>query len=150
MGKLLALAIIAVITWYVLTQGLPWLKTELGAGPTGGDEAGESEFCIAQASAASDSVADELVPAARPPIDSAIWGTVLLRVAGDLAAAERACACPTAACGKALDAVMELRAVYDGIDNIARGNPMGMSNPARNQERANELLNEARQLARSG
>ena len=150
LGRLLAVAILAVIIYYALTQGLPWLKTAMDSGGGASAEGDESAFCISRAGAASDSVTDELIPNARPPVDSAVWGTVLVRVAGALAEAERACACPTEACAKGSDAVYELRAMFDEFDDIARGNPMGIGNPARRQERVYELLNEARALARAG
>ena len=149
LGKLLALAIIAAIAYFALTQGVPWIKKEMGAGPKSGDDASESAFCIDQATAAAAAISDELLPAARPPVDSAVWGTVLVRVTGDLAAAERACACPTAACGQAFMAIQELRSVYDQLNDVVRGSPMGIGNPARSQERAYQLLDEARDLARA-
>jgi len=149
MSRLLGLAIIAVIIYFALTQGLPWLKTAMGSGAGSSAEDSESSYCVAEANAASDAISDELIPNARPPVDAGVWGTALVRVAGALAAAENACSCPTAACAKGSDAVYELRAMFDEFDDIARGNPMGIGNPARRQERVYELLNEARALARS-
>ena len=149
MSRLLGLAIIVVIIYFALTQGMPWLKTAMGSGAGGSAEDSESSYCVAEANAASDAISDELIPNARPPVDAGVWGTALVRVAGALAAAENACSCPTAACAKGSDAVYELRAMFDEFDDIARGNPMGIGNPARRQERVYELLNEARALARS-
>jgi hypothetical protein len=148
MGRLLAVAIVAVIIYIALTQGMPWLQTAMGSGG-GSSEGGESVFCISQASAASDAITDELIPHARPPVDAGVWGTALVRVGRALAAAENACSCPTAACNKGTDAVYELRTMFDEFDDYARGNPMGIANPARRQERVYELLNQARDLARS-
>jgi hypothetical protein len=149
MSRLLGLAIIAVIIYFVLTQGMPWLQTAMGSGGGGGDADDGSAFCISQANAASDAISDELIPNARPPVDSSVWGTALVRVGRALAAAENACSCSTAACAKGTDAVHELRAMFDEFDDIARGNPMGIGNPARRQEQVYALLNEARDLARS-
>ena len=148
-GRLIALAILAAIVYYAVTQGMPWLQTAMGAKGGGSGEGSESADCIAQANDASDAIADELIPNARPPVDSGVWGTVLVRVAGALAAADNACSCPTAACAKGADAVYELRTMFDEFDDIARGNPMGIGNPARRQERVYDLLDEARALARS-
>ena len=74
---------------------------------------------------------------------------MLLRVGGALAAAENACSCSTEACAKGTDAVYELRTMFDEFNDIAHGNPMGIGNPARRQERVFALLNQARGLARS-
>ncbi len=150
MSRLLGLAVIAAIIYFALTQGMPWLKTAMGSGGGGGTAGGsDSSYCVGEANAASDAISDELIPNARPPVDSGVWGTAVVRVAGALAAAENAWSCPTAACGKGYDAVHELRTMFDEFDDIARGNPMGIGNPARRQERVYELLNEARALARS-
>ena len=140
----------SLIGYYVLTQGLPWLETAMGSkGGGSAAEGSESAFCISQADAASDAVAGELIPNARPPVDSGVWGTALVRVAGALAAAENACSCPTEACATATDAVYELRTMFDELDDIARGNPMGIGNPARRQERVYDLLDQARAEARA-
>lgn len=149
LGRLIALAILAGIIYFALTQGMPWLQTAMGS--KGGSEAagGDSAFCVSQAEAASDAIAGELIPNARPPVDSGVWGTALVRVGGALAAAENACSCATAACAKGSEAVYELRTMFDELDDIARGNPLGIGNPARRSERVYELLDEARGLARS-
>ena len=149
--RLLVIAIIAIAIYYIVTAGLPWLKDQMGAAGGGGGAAGDSEsfHCISQADAASETIADEVVPNARPPVDSAVWGTALMRGGGALGRAETACSCSTAACAKGYDAVMELRAMFDELDDMARGNPMGFGNPARRQERVYDLLDEARSLARA-
>lgn len=149
MSRLLGLAIIAVLIYFALTQGMPWLKTAMGSGGGGEGGGGDSSYCVAQANAANDAISNELIPNARPPVDSGVWGNALLRVAGKLAAAENACSCPTGACAKGTDAIYEMRTMFDEFDDIAHGNPMGISNPARRQERVFELLNQARDLARS-
>lgn len=149
MSRLLGLAIIAVLIYFALTQGMPWLKTAMGSGGPGSAGGSDSSYCVEQANAASDAITGEMIPNARPPVDSGVWGNVLMRVGGALAAAENACSCPTPACDKGTDAVYELRTMFDEFNDIARGNPMGIGNPARRQERVYELLNKARDLARS-
>ena len=148
MSKLLGVAIIAVIIYFALTQGMPWLETAMGTGG-GSGEGGESAFCISEASAAADTIAEELVPAARPPVDAGTWGSALVRGGRVLARAEDACSCPTAACAKGYEAVQELRGLYDELDDMARGNPMGFGNPARRTETVYQLLDQARAMARS-
>ena len=142
-------AVLAVLIYFAVTQGLPWLKTAMGSGSTGVALDGGSAYCIDQASAASDTIADELVANARPPVDASLWSLAVMRAGSALGAAENACSCPTAACNKGLRAVDELRVLFDDLDQIARGNPLGVGNPARRQERVYELLNEARSMARS-
>ena len=149
--RLLALAILAVAAYFVITAGLPWLQARTGSAGGGADGGGGSDsfLCIDQASAASDTIAGEVVPNARPPVDSGLWGTALVRAAGALARAEEACTCPSAACASGYEAVAELRAMFDELDDIARGNPAGFGNPARRQERVYDLLDEARARARA-
>lgn len=150
LARLLALAILAIVAYYALTQGVPWLKQEMAGQAEVGPDASESELCVFQASTAAEAVGDELLPNARPPVDTTTWGSLLVRVAGSLATAENACACPTAACASASDAIRELRALFDQADEMARGNPMGIGNPARRMERAYELLDRARDQVGSG
>ncbi|MFQ5348936.1 MAG: hypothetical protein ACE5EG_00680 [Thermoanaerobaculia bacterium] len=149
MSRLLGLAILVLLIYFALTQGLPWLKTAMGSGGGGSAGDGPSADCVASAAAASDTVADEVIPNARPPVDAGVWGTVLVRAAGSLAAAENACACPTTACATATEAIYELRSLYDELDDMARGNPAGFGNPARRMERVYDLLNRARAQAAS-
>jgi hypothetical protein len=147
LGRLLALAILAVAIYYGVTMGMPWLETAMGS--TGSAAGSESSTCVAEAGAAGETITGELVANARPPVDPATWGVALTRGARALAAAENACSCPTAACARGYAAVQELRTMFDEVDDIARGNPMGIGNPARRAERVYELLDEARALARS-
>ncbi len=149
LGRLLALAILAVAIYYAVTLGMPWLETAMGTGGGGSADGSESSTCVAEAGAAGDTITGELIANARPPVDPATWGVALTRGARALAAAENACSCPTAACAKGYDAVQELRTMFDEVDDIARGNPMGIGNPARRAERVYELLDQARGLARS-
>lgn len=150
LGRLLAIAILVLVGYYLVTQGLPWLQTAMGSGAGGSAaEGSESAACVAEAGAAGDTIADELIPNARPPVDSGVWGAALVRAGGALAAAENACSCPTAACASGLDAVYELRALFDELDDMARGNPAGFGNPARRMERVYDLLDQARAAARA-
>ena len=148
MSKLVGVAIIAVIIYLLLTQGMPWLQTAMGTGGPSG-EGSESAFCVSEANAAADTVSEELIPMARPPVDAGAWGTALMRGGRVLASAETACSCPTAACAKGYEAVQELRGLYDELDDMARGNPMGFGNPARRAETVYELLRQARAMASS-
>ncbi len=149
MSRLLGLAVLAVLIYFAVTQGLPWLKTAMGSNAGGLALDGGSAYCVDQVSAASDSISEGLIPHARPPVDPDLWSLAVMRAGSALAAAENACSCPTASCNKGWDAVAELRAMFDDLDQIARGNPMGIGNPARRQERVYRLLDEARELARA-
>ena len=149
MSKLLGVAIIAVIVYFALTRGMPWLETAMDKGAGVPGAGGDSIACVSEAGAAADTVVEELLPAARPPVDAGVWGSALTRGARVLAAAENACACSTPACAKGQEAVQELRGLYDELDDMARGNPLGFGNPARRSERVYELLDQARDLVRS-
>ncbi len=154
LGRLLALAILAIAAYYVITEGWPRLREHLEARGSftagSGAEADESRLCVAAASAARDTVTAELLPTARPPVDPAVWSTIAVRVAQALAEADRACFCTSLACAKSSEAVGELRRLFDMFDEMARGDAVGIANPATRLERVDGLLEEARLAAASG
>lgn len=149
MSRFVGLAVLVALVYFAVTQGRPWIESLMDGG--GGALAldGGSAFCISQASAANDEVTGTLMAHARPPVDPDVWSLGVMRAVGALNEAEKACTCATAACNKGWDAVAELRALFDDLDQIARGNPMGVGNPARRQERVYRLLDEARAMAGS-
>lgn len=151
MGRILSLAIVAFLIYIVLTQGLPWLKGQLGA-ESGGEASGgggEREYrCVETAWQANETLISQIRSFSRPPVDAEMWGVAFAEVMRDIGTAEVECGtCLTAACGKAGTAAAELRDLAMQFDGVVRGDASGWSNPARQQERINQLLDDARTLA---
>ncbi len=144
--RLIVVAVVLIALYYVATELLP----RGGGAPSGTVETDGSGQCVARAEAASQAVAGELVALARPPLDSAAWGPAVVRAGTVLSAADSACACPEPACARASEALDELRTLVAELEELARGDPRGLGNPARRQERVDRLLDEARALAAGG
>ncbi len=151
MQRILALAIVAFLIYVVLTQGLPWLKGQLGpeSAGQGGRAGGETEHrCVEAAWQANETLAGQIRSFSRPPVDAELWGISFAEVVREIGSAEIECgSCLTEACDKAGTAVAEIRELALQFDDAVRGDPTGWRNPARRQERINRLLNEARTLA---
>ena len=150
MGRILTLAIIAIVVYVAYTQGLPWLKEALSLEPSeevGGPGRGGGSRCVETAWRASEKLAGE-VRHARPPVDLDAWGISYQEISRAIGTAEIECSsCLAEACRKAQAAVSELRGLALQFDDMARGDRQGMGNPAHQMERIHRLLNEARALA---
>ena len=151
MGRILTLLIVAALAYFLYTQGLPWLETGLRSRPeeTAPEEQGAAEgACLAAARQARDLLGSEVRRFARPPIDEEMWSVSFQQIAAEIGGAETACGpCLSAACGRASEAVAELRSLALRIDEMLRGDLGGLSNPASGLERVDALLEDARAFA---
>lgn len=157
MSRFIQLAVVAVILYFGITQGLPWVQRQLGMESGSGfateDSAslkGDGGACVATARDASLAFGDEMRQFSRPPVDVSVWNESSRRLANLIDAAENACFCAAASCHKAASALSELRAVVDRFDEGFRGQRSVPLNTALDQRRINDLLDEAQALAREG
>lgn len=148
LNKLITLVIVLVIAYLAMTQALPWIQRRMGA--TAGDEpqgGGEAAECLFRTTDANESLSQAIRRFAQPPIDQEEWSTVVWEIEREIQSAAAACICPLEACLAASRALDEIRALLSNLDGMARGDSTGFSNPARQQERIFELLDEARAAA---
>jgi hypothetical protein len=145
-ARLVTLIAIIGIAYVLLTQGLPWFQTRLGTEPAGSDSAGDpaSERCVATATRASDTLSGEVVRFSSPPVDPAEWSAASWDIDNAIQEAELACTCFTEACQKAAEALDAMRQLYTQFNDMVRGTPTGWGNPAHDQERIYQLLDDAR------
>lgn len=146
LARLLTLIVIIGVGYVLLTQGLPWLQTRLGGQPAESGIAGDpaSERCVETATRASDTLSGQVVRFSSPPVDSAEWSTASWEIENAVQEAELACTCFTEACQKASEALDAMRQLYTQFDDMVSGTPSGWGNPAHDQERIFQLLDEAR------
>lgn len=148
LNRLITLAILLVIAYFVMTQALPWIQRRMsptaGDGPQGG---GEAAACLYQATDANESLSEAIRRLGRPPIDQEEWSSVVWEIEREIQSAAAACICPLEACAMASQALDEIRSLLANLDGMARGDSTGFSNPARQQERIFALLDEARAAA---
>ena len=149
-GRLVQLIVLGIVAYYGYTVGLPWAKERfnLRSEPTEEDRAAEEAFfCVSQGDRANDQLVSEVRQIIRPPVDQAVWSTVLIQVGGSISAAETACSCSGEACARVGEAMYELRQLLTLFDDMVGGRSQSFGNPAVRQERVDRLLNEARSLA---
>lgn len=144
------LLLVLIVGFFAITQGWPWLRDRLGGGsesvPAGNEEAGR---CVARAEAASQALADAIIRFQQPPADLEAWDSARSGAEDRISSAEEACACPAESCKRAETALSEIRDLAASADDMLRGGS-GFSNLATRQERIDELINGARNLARQG
>lgn len=152
MARLLKFAAIAIALIFVISQGLPWLKRQLGGSTAidlpGGEEDGG--ICVVLAMDANEMFADSIRTFSRPPIDLSAWGSAMASVEAAISEADLACACAEESCSKSSEAIAALRGLLSGFDSGFRGFSSVPLNGALEQKRINRLLDEASALARQG
>jgi hypothetical protein len=151
--RLILFLLLASAAWWVYTEGLPKLRQRvdhlgeplkpsvgMGASP-------EDVLCLQAARQALGAVSSKLGSVPPPPLDGDMWAQTLLSAGSEISEAESPCRCSTPACGKALDALNELEAAVNQIHGMISGSTSSYGNPANHLERAEQLLDEARDLA---
>lgn len=156
LGGIVKLLVVAVLLWFAVTEGWPWLKRELDRmghrSPAAEVEegAGEGTECVIAAGRASEALGETLRRFRTPPYDLGAWENATTALEDRIWTAESACGCALDSCGRASEALAELRDLVHSVDGVVRGDATAFRNPARQQERIDELLDQARDLARQG
>lgn len=153
MGRLVGLGVLAALLYLGFTQAKPWLEARfetlgLGDGAADGEMGldGEASRCLQFAEQANDTFAGLMRQFSRPPVRRQEWTSAFIAVSGEVSSAQAACACAEPVCAPAAEAMSELRELTLSFDGVARGSARGIGDPARRQERIEELLAEARRL----
>ena len=160
LGGLIKLAVIAAALYFAYTQILPLVQDNLRFGGEAsqrssldhGSDGGEDDGlrCVRRAESANNRLGDYLSLFRRPPFDQERWQTVVENVEDGIRTAEVSCDCPLRSCDKAMEALANLSSVLADLDAQITGSATSVRNPARRQERVNDLLDEAKALARRG
>jgi len=152
LSKLVSFAVVLALIYFALTRGLPMIREQLAPTAssyeaTGDDVSDPAGPCIESVARANDSLSQLVRRFRSGPVDADEWSAASWDVEAGIRDAEMTCTCLSEACRKASQAAGELRTMYSQFDSMARGTATGYGNPARNQERVFELLDEARSLA---
>lgn len=144
-NKLISLAVFVAIAYFVVTRVLPWVQNEFDGGAKQ-QELGESEsaYCVDAATEANNELGRAARNFASPPADLDAWSETVRVVESSIRAAQSACSCPTESCSKGGQAIGEIQGQLWSLDSLIRASSTGFSNPARQQERIQSLLDEAR------
>jgi hypothetical protein len=151
--RVILLLLIATGGWWLYDGGLAKLRHRVDrfgsplkpAANLGGNA--EDVLCLQAARRALQSISSELGALPPPPLDGDVWSAVLLRAGGEISDAEGPCRCSSPACGRALEALGELRSAVQQIDGMIRGQSSAFGNPASHLENAEQMLDQARNLS---
>jgi hypothetical protein len=146
LNKLMTVAILLGIGYFIVTQAGPWLRRQTGGfGQSDSfEDDGGASYCVDLAFAANDSLGDSMRRFGRPPVDLDQWSNALWEVESAINDASNSCTCPSDACSTANQALGEMREQISALDDLIRGTAAGYANPATRQERIVDLLYEAR------
>ncbi len=152
LSRLISFAVVMALIYFALTRGLPWIQEQFAPTArsyeaTEGDTSDPAGPCIESVAHANDSLGQLARRFSSGPVDSDEWSTASWDIESEIRDAEMSCTCFSEACRKAAEAAGELRTMYSQFDSMARGTASTYGNPARNQERVFDLLDEARSLA---
>jgi len=152
LSRLISFAVVMALIYFALTRGLPWIQEQFA--PTArsyeaseGDTSDPAGPCIESVARANDSLSQLGRRFSSGPVDADEWSTASWDIESAIRDAEMSCTCLSEACRKAAEAAGELRTMYSQFNAMARGTATTYGNPARNQERVFDLLDEARSLA---
>ena len=145
LGKLLSLAVVLGLVYFVLTQAGPWLGRQMGqTGSSEFKDDGGASYCVELAYSANAQLGDCVRQFGRPPADADAWSSARWDVESAISDASSSCSCRSDACSLAQQALREMQEQLSQIDSLIQGTAAGYGNPARQQERILDLLEEAK------
>lgn len=148
MVRLLRFAVVLLVIYVVWDQARPWFQSQLGSPDPGAVAEGPAR-CTALGDRANDTFGERVGRVSGIGDDVAAWEQFMGDVKAQIADAQRGCRCAKTSCEKVQQAMTELEDLVDQLDMRFRGEPT-RGNPVQRQIGVNELLNEARALARQG
>ncbi len=150
-GRIVKLAVAVVILFVAWKYVLPRVKQQHGGGATQATAIPSSSggSCVQSALQASETWGSGLRQFVNPPYDVNAWTSLQSSVTMRITAAESDCSCASDSCGKARDAMRDLRALVNDFDSTVR-NGSDPSEFVQRQEAIDNRINEAADLARDG
>ncbi|MCP4664206.1 MAG: hypothetical protein GY856_53155 [bacterium] len=146
LSRVLVLAIAVAVAYLVYSQGIPWFRENFSAGSGTGGE-GKGSRCVEMTAQANRSFSDRIGEFLTPPRDLDAWQQVRSDLESQIDQADSSCRCALESCRKGAAAVTELRDLVSQFDLGFQGGAMPI-NGARQMERIDQLLSDARTLVR--
>ena len=147
MDRIVKLVVVAAIVFVAWKYVVPWVKKQGGGGET--VVAGGGASCVRSAERASEAWGSGLSRFVNPPYDAGAWSSFRGDVESKINAAEADCDCQVDSCGKAREAMRDLRSLVSDLDSTIR-NGSSASDFVQRQEAIDNRINEASDLARAG
>ena len=149
LSRLLSLAIVLVVAYFLLTTAGPMIREQFGGRATSveTDSSSEEGQCVELAFQANELLIRVARQYGQPPVDVDAWSDAQWEIDSEIQSAESTCYCSAEACQSASQALAEMRNLVSNLDGMVRGTSPGFANPANQQERIYDLLNQARSSA---
>ncbi|HEV7767401.1 MAG TPA: hypothetical protein VGQ76_20540 [Thermoanaerobaculia bacterium] len=149
-GRLFKWIVIIGLGFFAFKYVVPWVKQQkLGGSSTSITNSVGDDSCAGQAERASEKWGSGLAQFVNPPYDLSAWSSFKSGVESQISTAEARCTCANESCTRVHDAMRELRGLVSDMDSAIRGGSSPGGIVAR-QERIDVLIDEARDLQRSG
>ena len=151
MRNLLKVALLAVVVYFAYTRVVPLLREPIRSSPApdGTMSTGDTP-CPDLAALASETWRSGLSHFINPPYRLSDWGLFHSDVQLKLADAKDGCRCTLPSCAKTREALLDLTTLVSSADSAVRaGQPMPSDAP-KQQERVNQGIKAAKELARNG
>jgi transposase-like protein len=146
LNRLLTFAIVLGIAYFLLTRFGPLRQPATsgsGSGP-GASPEDDKGRCVELAVDANDSLTRVARQYGQPPVDIEAWASAQWSLESEIQSAESACYCASQACRDATSALAEMRQLLSNLDGMVRGTSPGFANPANQQARIYDLLDQAK------
>lgn len=149
MGRIVRILVVVALVFAAWKYVVPWVKKQGGGAEPAASSASGGGSCVQRAERASETWGGGLRQFVNPPYDLNAWSEFRGRVDSSINAAEAECDCAGESCEKARSAMRDLRALVSDLDSTIR-NGSAASDLVQRQERIDDRINEAAQLARDG
>ena len=148
MLRMLRFAIAVLILYVIWDQAMPWVQQQMGTDLPDASVEGPGR-CVRLGDRANDSFGERVGRVSGLGGDAGAWEQFVGDISGLIGDARSGCRCQELSCEKVQRAMVDLEDMIDQLDVRFRGGQV-RGNPAQRQIGINELLNEARNLARQG
>lgn len=134
-------------------KGVPWFKENFRRSPakeTSGKVGIFGSSCVASGERVSESFGSRLGGFVNASADLSAWTEFRTGIEGQIGEAQAACSCSLESCSKTKEALNELRSVVGQLDSAIRGASSPGTGLVMQQEKIDNLLEEAKDLADQG
>lgn len=146
-GRIIRIIVVIALAYFAWKYVVPWVKQQGGRGVESSAAGGGS--CVRSAESAAETWGSGLRQFVNPPYDLDAWSTFRGNVESGINAAEADCDCAGESCEKARGAMRDLRSLVNDLDSTIRSGS-DASDFVQRQERIDNAINDAAELARAG
>lgn len=148
MRKLIKLAVVVAVVYFAYQ----WYQKQPHGSSSSSSRASASagDSCTPYADSAANAWSSGIRRFVNPPYDMAAWESFRGDVQSRISDAESHCGCGSQSCAKAKEAMNGLRGMVSDVDGMIRNNTAPPSDIVQRQENVDNLVDQAKELAKDG